>query len=289
MWKTESYQCVGGFPNEAYGGIDNEILTAEYEQNEAVLRRFLVLPFLAAMLALAIIAQDAHAAVQRISTSFRHEGRTVRVEIYRPIGSHAVPGALVLHGASGLGRGWFVYPFAKAMAERGIAAAVVHYYDGLGNRKGKASPRIFQTRERIVKNALSFLASRKDVRADSLGIYGMSLGGFHALALGVADKRVRAVVSLGGGLSGHIPKSAVINLPPTLIVHGSRDRVVPFKRALAVSKAIEKVGGPVEMKIYKGVGHSLSSKTHKDAVNTIARFMAKTLRAKRMVAEAPRR
>jgi predicted esterase len=129
------------------------------------------------------------------------------------------------------------------------------------------------------------LASRKDIRADSLGVYGMSIGGFHALA----EKRVRAVVSLGGGLSGHNPKSAVVKLPPTLIMHGSRDRVVPLKRALAVTRAIEKVGGPVEMKIYKRVGHSLSSKTHKDAVNTIARFMAKTLRAKRMVAAAPRR
>jgi dienelactone hydrolase len=253
------------------------------------LRRNFALPLFAALLAFAIFAQDAHAAVQRISTSYRYQGKTIRVEIYRPIGSHAVPGALVLHGASGLGRGWFVYPFAKAMAERGVAAAVVHYYDGLGKRKGKASPRIFRTREKIVKSALDFMARRKDVKSDALGVYGMSLGGFHALALGVADKRVRAVVSLGGGLSGHIPKSAVRNLPPTLIVHGSRDRVVPFKRALAVSKAIEKVGGPVQMKVYRGVGHSLSSKTHKDAVNTIARFMAKTLRAKRMVAEAPRR
>lgn len=253
------------------------------------MRRFLALPFLAAMLALAMITQNAEAAVQRISTSYKFEGRTVRVEIYRPLGSHAVPGALVLHGASGLGRGWFVYPFAKAMAERGVAAAVVHYYDGLGKRRGKASPRIFTTRERIVKSALDFLERRKDIRSDSLGVYGMSLGGFHALALGVADKRVRAVVSLGGGLSGHIPKSAVRNLPPTLIIHGSRDRVVPFKRALDVSRAIERVGGPVEMKVYRGVGHSLSSKTHKDAVNTIARFMAKTLRAKRMVAEARRR
>ncbi len=289
MRKTVLHQGFGGFPNHTRGDNNNPNTLTKDEQNEAVLRRYLVLPFLTAMLAFAILAQDAYAAVQRISTSFRHEGRTVRVEIYRPVGPHAVPGVLVLHGASGLGRGWFVYPFAKAIAERGVTAAVVHYYDGFGNQKGKASPRIFQIRERIVKNALNFLASRKDIRADSLGVYGMSLGGFHALALGVADKRVRAVVSLGGGLSGHIPKSAVIHLPPTLIMHGSRDQVVPLKRALAVTRAIEKVGGPVEMKIYKGVGHSLSSKTHKDAVNTIARFMAKTLRAKRMVAEAPQR
>lgn len=260
----------------------------KHDQNEAILRRYLALSFMVILVGFAVIAQDAHAAVQRVSTSYRYEGKTVRVEIFRPVGSQAVPGVLVLHGASGLGRGWFVYPFAKAMAERGVAAAVVHYYDGLGKRKGKASPRIFQTRERIVKGALDFLARRKDIQSDAIGVYGMSLGGFHALALGVADKRVRAVVSLGGGLSGHIPQSAVANLPPTLLVHGSRDRVVPFKRALAVSHAIERVGGPVEMKIYRGVGHSLSKNAHADAVNTIARFMAKTLRTNRMVAEAPR-
>ena len=239
------------------------------------MRRIIILA--AAIIAALAGVYPASADVKRVTSAFLYEGRTVRVEFYRPNDNVARPAALVLHGASGLGRGWFVYPFAKAMAERGMAAAVVHYYDGLGKRSRKASPRIFRTRDRILKRAIDFVLAQPHVLDDGLGIYGMSLGGFHALSLGTQDDRVRAVVSLGGGLSRHIPEREAGRLPPTLLLHGDRDRVVPLKRALSVSRAMETYGAPGEIKIYRGEGHSLSQRAHADAIRSTSDFLVSIL------------
>ncbi len=234
------------------------------------------------------LGQPAEAAHTRIDASFKFAGRNVRLEIFKPATPGPAPAALVLHGASGIGSGWFVYPFAQAMADKGVAAVVVHYYDGLGKRGGKASPSIFRTRDAILEAAIKYVLSRPDIRSDGLGIYGMSLGGFHALSLGVGDERVRAVVSLGGALSGHIPRRSTAALPPTLLLHGDKDAVVPFRRAVATSKAIEQGGALVDLKVYRGEGHSLSQRAHSDAVRATARFMANALRPGRVLADSRR-
>lgn len=253
-----------------------------------MLRRVSLLAVAAALAAfIAIAAGDAYAgAIQRSKATFLYDGRPVRVEFFRPAGVQRPPAALVLHGASGIGQGWYVYPFAEALARRGVAAAVVHYYDGLGKRGQKASPSIFEVRDDILEKAIDFVLARKDVRSDGLGIYGMSLGGYHALSLGARDERIRAVVSLGGALSNHISLAAAGRLPHTLLIHGSRDRVVPFERALAASHAIEQSGAAGALKIYKGEGHSLSQKAHADAVETVARFLSEGLRKPRQLAES---
>lgn len=243
---------------------------------------------LAVLATAALAASSGHAgAIQKIDGAFAFDGRKIRVEIFRPAGAEPAPAALVLHGASGVGQGFYVYPFAKALARRGVAAAVVRYYDGLGRRKGKASPAIFRTRDRILRAAIDYVMTRKDVRPDGVGVYGMSLGGFHALSLGVQDKRVKSVVSLGGALSSHIPDRQVAGLPPTLILHGSLDRVVSVKRAVRLKRAMAKYDAPGEIKIYKGEGHSLSRKAHGDAVESVARFISESLRPTRQVAAAP--
>ena len=243
-----------------------------------------------AALCAALIANDTLAAgVTKQEQAFLFDGRSVRVEVFRPRGDAPAPAALVLHGASGVGQGWYVYPFAEALASRGVAAYVVHYYDGLGRRGRKASPKIFRLREKIVAKALDFVASQPDVLADRIGAYGMSLGGFHALALGVQDGRVKSVASLGGAMSRHIPATAIGNMPPTLILHGGRDRVVPLNRALGLKKAMAKAGVDGEIKIYKGEGHSFSRRAHADAIESVARFMANSLAAPNSVAVVGKR
>ncbi|MEQ9124292.1 MAG: hypothetical protein RIM80_17205, partial [Alphaproteobacteria bacterium] len=94
-----------------------------------MLRRVSLLAVAAALAAfIAIAAGDAYAgAIQRSKATFLYDGRPVRVEFFRPAGVQRPPAALVLHGASGIGQGWYVYPFAEALARRGVAAAVVHY------------------------------------------------------------------------------------------------------------------------------------------------------------------
>lgn len=224
------------------------------------------------------------ASFNKRDAAFLFDGRKVRVEVFRPVGDAPGPAALVLHGASGIGQGFYVYPFAKALAAKGVTAFVVRYYDGIGGGKRKASPAIFRLRERVMKAAVDFVSVQSYVLSDRIGVYGMSLGGFHALALGVQDKRIRSVVSLNGAMSNHIPTSQLNNMPPTLILHAGRDRVVPLNRTLKLKRAMERAGVDGQIKIYKGEGHSLSRRAHADAVESVAEFLASELGAARPVA-----
>ena len=225
-----------------------------------------------------LVALPAAAQAIKSKASFAYNGKSVRVEMFRPSGQGPFPTVLVLHGASGVGQGAYVYPAARALAEAGVAAAVVHYYDGLKQKRRRDSPRIFQTRERIILAAVDYLAGRKDVRPDRMGVYGMSLGGFHALALAVQDKRIRSVVSLAGALSRHIPAKRLARMPPTLLLHGRRDRVVPFSRAVETARALKRYAGAGELKVYPKEGHVMSEAARRDALAVAVNFLVEGLR-----------
>lgn len=52
-----------------------------------------------------------------------------------------------------------------------------------------------------VRNAISWLRIQPEVNADEIGVWGISLGGVHALHVGAYDRRVKAVVSVATGLN----------------------------------------------------------------------------------------
>lgn len=89
---------------------------------------------------------------------------------------------------------------------------------------------------------------------ERVGIVGLSLGGFVGLSCATQKElRVAAVVSGFGGL----PKEkcdTVKWLPPTLIVHGDEDEVVPFQYAIALRKLGRREKLPIKVKIYE-TGH----------------------------------
>lgn len=115
----------------------------------------------------------------------------------------------------------------------------------------------------------------------------MSLGGFHALALGAQDERIKSVVSLNGAMSRHIPDSRLGAMPPTLMLHSGRDRIVPLNRALSLKQALANAGVDGSIKIYRGEGHSLSRRAHADAVESVAKYLAQKLGASQPIATAP--
>src|SRR3546814_4345412 len=95
------------------------------------------------------------------------------------------PAVIMLHGASGLGRGWLLFPHGEELARRGMDVFVVRYYDGIrGNDAAKASSGMHQAREQVISDAIAFVSAQPGVDPSRIGIYGMSLGGFHALSLG---------------------------------------------------------------------------------------------------------
>jgi carboxymethylenebutenolidase len=104
------------------------------------------------------------------------------------------------------------------------------------------------------------------------------------------ERRVRALVDY----FGFVPKdldSRPGRLPPTLILHGARDSVVPVSNAYAFQEILERQGVPHEIQIYPDQGHGFSTMAEIDAGQRTAAFLARHLGAEAAAdtpSEAPR-
>ena len=214
----------------------------------------------------------------RQTDGFRVDGRFVRVEAFHGHGEGQMPAVIILHGASGLGDGTLFYPQATALNERGISAFIVHYFDGLPARKNAASPALHDQRERIVTEALNYVEALTYVDGSKIGIYGLSLGGFQALSLASRDIRVAAVVDVIGAMPSQVAREPIYRMPPTLILHGDRDRTVPVARAKELAQILDTLGTPYEMKIYHGESHYFRVAAREDSMREAADFFDRHLK-----------
>ena len=89
--------------------------------------------------------------------------------------------------------------YAQRLADAGYTALT---FDPTGFGESDGSPRGRYDPYRVVDDyaaAVNHLISRPDVDADRVGIVGVCMGGGYAVSLGARDKRLKAVVSVGGG------------------------------------------------------------------------------------------
>ncbi len=215
--------------------------------------------------------------------SFSAGGHTVRVEVFRgrSLKSAAAPGGrvlerqpavIMLHGAGGVGGGLMIYPQAEALAAKGITAFVVDYYDGLpAKTQAKASPALFNQRDQVIEDALNFVADQPYVEPEAIGFYGISLGGFHGLSIAAHDPRVRALVDVFGALPVTMT-SSLTHMPPTLILHGAHDPIVPVARSKWLDRQLEQLGVQHELVVYKDQGHCFYGASLADSIDRTTRF-----------------
>lgn len=227
-------------------------------------------------------AEGARRAAEAENTNgFTIDGRRVRVDVIKaetdllgPDGK--TPAVLILHGAHGLGDGSLFYPQAKALAEKGITAFVIHYFDGIPQTR-KAAPTLHDERERVIAEAVSYVSKQAYVDPDRIGVFGLSLGGFHALALGSRDPRIQAVVNVVGAMPSEVQRRGVHRMPPTLVLHGDRDATVPVRRAYELASLLGEVGAEHEVMIYKGQGHTFRGDAKEDSITRTVGFFERHL------------
>ena len=125
------------------------------------------------------------------SESYSSNGRSVPVDVFQPAKGGTHPGVLIVHGSAGLGAKYRadIESFAQALADKGIAATLPHYFvsarmkaddDGL--------PLIgvhYHTWKEACGEALQFMAGDPRFDAARLGVIGFSLGAHFALSLGL--------------------------------------------------------------------------------------------------------
>jgi dienelactone hydrolase len=223
------------------------------------------------------------------------QGNQVKLEILRPDSDEKRPAILILHGASGIGDGAFYRGAAEIFAERGYVTFMPHY---LAATPAKAQPKAavnakaksaakktpdkdpapqgdvragFTVQQKILLDTLDEMARNPYVDASRIGVFGMSLGGFHAINLSSRDYRVAAVVNLGGALRGNImPESN--RIAPVLALHGAKDSVVPVARARQLAQQLKQHGIAHDLVVYPDQGHFFRGKARHDAFQRSATF-----------------
>ena len=79
---------------------------------------------------------------------------------------------------------------------------------------------------------------------------------------------------------GPLPQGAIATtsrLPPTLVLHGSADHIVPVANAYAVEALLRQQNVPHEIKVYPGQGHGFRGKAEDDASARSLAFLQRYL------------
>ncbi|HEY0780192.1 MAG TPA: dienelactone hydrolase family protein, partial [Gemmatirosa sp.] len=229
------------------------------------------------------------ATVVHVDTAYTSAGVRIAVERFAPADGrcaprtaasarttawHGCPAVLVLHPSSGLQSpgGATVRRWADALARGGRVAYVVHYFDRTGDHAtdDAREDAVFPVWTAALVDAVTWIRSDPAVDSTHVSAFGYSLGGYLALALGATDPRVSRLVVLSGGL---FDTCRPRRLPPTLLLHGGDDRVVPLAEAKRAARVLELLGVTHRLVVYPERSHGLSADVLPDAMERVAAFL----------------
>lgn len=214
--------------------------------------------------------------VQISTAAFQSSGHRITVQEFLPETSGTYPAILALHGSGGLREGWADQP-SRLMAGQGYSVFVIRYFERTGTTWADrdTTHTHFPDWMRTIGDAITFAAGHPQVDAERIGLLGFSLGAYLALAVASVDPRVKAVVDFFGGMPQEL--QGFTRMPPTLILHGEQDSVVPVSEATNLQKLLERAGTTYEMKLYPGAGHGFNGLQFLDAGQRTVQFLKKYL------------
>src|SRR5262245_29008292 len=211
-----------------------------------------------------------------IADEFKSGDATIHVLRFDCPGTEKRPAVIMLHGADGWAPMTGFKFAASGLNASGFNAILIRYYDRTKtdkisdkeradfikwlrgeatDEKENASRQLFEESIEVVRDAVAYVRKLPNVDASRIGIVGFSLGGYLALAAAPKiDPPIQAVVEMFGGLPQEYCKK-LGKVPPTLIVHGEEDDVVPVSEAYKAAGVILAQKQQVAIEIQKGVGH----------------------------------
>jgi len=217
-----------------------------------------------------------------MQTTLTLGGKSVRLDQYEPKSTAPRPAILLLHGAGGNVDFW-LERLAPMLAQAGIAAFAVHYFDRTGTIRadhqtlsdGVHIPLWLST----IREALGHLTQLPEIDPYRIGLVGISLGAFLALATASdpAVPHLRAVAEVSGGLVQPYADAATSAFPPTLILHGDADTVVSVHHAHDLEHRLDELKVPHEMRIFRNENHFFSELAQARILARIVDFLIRRL------------
>ena len=236
------------------------------------------------------VASNAHA--EWIKGEFTSGGQPVQEYHCVPKGSGPHPAVVMLHGASPRkDAGNVEYEkMCGTLADLGYYTEFIEYYsqtDAVGAGRPAEMIKDFPTWLDKIHSGLDALDENPAVDSHRVALMGFSLGSFLALSAGALDPtQIAAIVEYYGGLPPDLHDGAK-TMPPTLILHGDKDVLVPVADAHELDELLTKENRPHEMKIYEGANHAFNfpelpfwynADDAQDAWNRSVKFLAANLK-----------
>ena len=212
---------------------------------------------------------------------FESGDKTITIEKFEPNTPGKHPCVVVVHGADGLTAlgGAYYRTIARRLARHGYVALFPHYFDRTGATSGDRSKYVtdFVPWMNTLKDAMAYGAGLSSVDGGRMGLLGLSLGSYLSLAVGANNQTgARAVVDYFGGLTDAMGR-LLKTMPPTLILHGAKDALVPVAEAYKLQKLFEEKHVQYKMKIYPDQGHGFRGADERDAMERVFAFFDKHL------------
>lgn len=105
------------------------------------------------------------------------------------------PALVFCPGFTGTKHAAFYKPYVEALNQAGYGVLMIDYR-GWGDSAGKRGAIYALRQVEDIRNGLSYLESRDDVRADLLGVFGVSFGAGHATYVAGIDERVKCAIAV---------------------------------------------------------------------------------------------
>lgn len=214
-------------------------------------------------------------------TSFVSGAKTISIDSHEPPGPGPFPAILLLHGSGG-NIGFWADRVAPYLTTLRVALYAVHYFDRTNTVRADATaildgvhyPQWLST----ISDALDHLRTRPKVDGSRIALLGISLGAFLALSAAVNPaNRIRAIVEISGGMPEIYSADVTDSFPPTLILHGTADTVVPVTQARALNALLDRAHVPHRLELMDGQGHWFDGAAQMRILMAIAQFLGRHL------------